>query len=380
MDSLNKSTNMPNVTNLIKNLKENFVSYILFSMIIIFIIIALSYYLRMRNLLNRNCSIMDDIFSTLDGSIKSLNSTDPNCKYMFKDYYIKTAYNCCSPGAYKNDYVSTCALKDVLKQGVRGLDFEIFSIDNQPVVATSTVDSNYVKETYNHVPFSDVMNIITTYAFATTGAPNSSDPIIIHLRFKSANQKMYQNMANLFLNYDKFFLGANYSYEQNGTNFGNTPLLDLTKKNTIVLIVDKSNNSFLDCADFCEYVNMTSNSMFMRALHYYDVINTPDLQELIDYNKQNMSISMADIGSDPPNPSAIVCRETGCQMIGMMYQKNDINLQENNAFFDKCGYAFCLKPESLRYIPIVVEAPPPQNPALSFQTRSVKSDYYAFNI
>jgi hypothetical protein len=194
MDSGRK---MNNIMDLVKNVKENFAGYILFSMIILFIIIVLLYYFYMKNLLGRECSAMDSSFSTLDGSIKSLNSTDPNCKYTFKDYYIKTAYNCCSPGTYKNDYVSTCALKDVLKQGVRGLDFEIFSIDNQPAVATSTIDSNFVKETYNSVPFSEVMNIITNYAFANSTAPNPKDPIILHLRFKSSNKKMYQNFANL---------------------------------------------------------------------------------------------------------------------------------------------------------------------------------------
>jgi hypothetical protein len=377
MDARRKTIN---IMDSIKNLNENFVTYMLFAMIILFIIIVLWYYFYMRNLVNRECSAMDRVFSTLNGSIKTLNSSDPNCKYTFKDYYIKTAYNCCSPGTYKNDYVSTCALKDVLKQGVRGLDFEVFSMGDQPVVATSTVDSNYIKETYNYVPFSEVMNIITNYAFATSTSPNSKDPIILHIRFKSSNQKMFQNFANLIKNYDRFFLGPAYSFEQNGTNFGNTPLLDLTKKNTIILIVDRSNNSFMDCKDFYEYVNMTSNSIFMRALHYYNVKNTPDLSELQEFNKQNMSISMPDVGNDPVNPSAIVCRETGCQMIAMMYQKNDTNLQENNAFFDKSGYAFCLKPERLRYIPVVVKTPAPQNPALSFQTRSVKSDYYAFNI
>lgn len=377
MDATSKTTNM---INMIKSLKENFVTYMLFSMIIIFIVIVLWYYFYMRNLVNRECSAMDKIFSTLNGSINSLNPDDPNCKYTFKDYYIKTAYNCCSPGTYKNDYVSTCALKDVLKQGVRGLDFEVFSIDNQPAVATSTVDSNYIKETYNYIPFSEVMNIVVNYAFATSTSPNAKDPIVMHIRFKSSNQKMFQNFANLLKNYEQYFLGPESSYEQNGTNFGNTPLLDLTKKRTIILIVDRSNNSFMDCKDFYEYVNMTSNSIFMRALHYYNVKNTPDLSELQEYNKQNMTISMPDVGIDPANPSAIVCRETGCQMIAMMYQKNDTNLQENNSFFDKGGYAFCLKPEKLRYIPVVVKTPSPQNPALSFQTRSVKSDYYAFNI
>jgi hypothetical protein len=372
MDAISKTMNM------ISNINENFASTMLFSMIIVVIIIVLVYYYHMRNLLKNECSSMDKLFGSLDGSIHSLNPNDPNCGYTLYNYYIKTAYNCCSPGTYKNDFVSLCALKDVLKQGVRGLDFEIYSVDEQPVVATSTSDSYYIKETYNSVPFSDVMNIVTNYAFATSSAPNSLDPIIFHFRFKSANQTMYQNLANIFKNYDSFFLGPNYSYESNGTNFGNTPLLELNGK--IVVIVDNQNNSFMDTPDFYEYVNMTSNSVFMRALRYYDVKNTPDLVELQDYNKQNMSISMPDVGENPPNPSGIVCRETGCQMIAMMYQKNDMNLQENNAFFDTCGYAFCLKPDNLRYIPTTIPDPPAQNPALSFQQRSVATDYYAFNI
>jgi hypothetical protein len=369
-----------NIMSLVKNFKDYFAANIIFSMIIMLIIVMLWYYFYMRNLLYKECSIMDSTFSTMNGAIKSLNATDKNCKYTFKDYYIKSAYNCCSPGTYKNDYVSTCSLKDILKQGVRGLDFEIFSLDDIPVVATSTVDSNYIKETYNHVPFADAMNIIINYAFANSTAPNPNDPIILHLRFKSTNQKMFQNLANIINANKQYFLGPAYSFEQNGNNFGNVPLLDLIKKKTIVLIVDKSNNAFMDCKDLYEYVNLTSNSIFMRALHYYDVKNTPDLSELQEYNKQNMSISMPDIGADPQNPSSYVCRQTGCQMISMMYQKNDTNLQENIAFFNKCGYAFCLKPAELRYIPVVVQAPAPQNPALSFETRSVKKDYYAFNI
>ena len=178
------------ITSMIKNMNDNFGVYMLFSMMILLIIVILSYYFYMRNLLSKECSTMDRLFSTLNTSIKSLNPNDPNCKFTFKYYYIKTAFNCCSPGTFKNDYVSTCALKDVLKQGVRGLDFEVFSVDNQPVVATSTVDSNHVKETYNVVSFSDVMNIITNYAFAGSGSPNPKDPIIIHY-FKNLYQVNY---------------------------------------------------------------------------------------------------------------------------------------------------------------------------------------------
>ena len=81
--------------------------------------------------------------------------------------------------------VSTCALRNVIKDGVRGLDFEIYSINNQPVVGTSTIDKYTVKEVYNRVYFKDAMGVIANYAFSRGSCPNPDDPIVIHLRFMS---------------------------------------------------------------------------------------------------------------------------------------------------------------------------------------------------
>ena len=379
MNYQNNKTNLISQSmKMISNMNDNFSATILFVVLILLVICVLIYYFYIRNLLTSECSHMDTMYGSIDGYIKSLNSNDPNCQYTLKDYYIKSAYNCCSGGSYKNDYVSTCALKDLLKQGVRGLDFEIYSINDNPVVATSTEDSFYIKETYNYIAFSEVMNVIINYAFANGTAPNSKDPILFHLRIKSNNQSMYTNLAKIFKKYDSYFLGPEYSFENHGNNIGDKKVLDLSGK--IIVIVDKLNNSFMENKDFYEYVNMTSNSMFMRALRYYDVKNTPDIVELQNYNKKNMSIAMPDKGSNPQNMSPIVCRETGCQMIAMRYQVFDSNLQENIMFFDNSGYAFVLKPEKLRFIPTTIPNPTPQNPALSYQTRTIQSDYYKFNM
>lgn len=386
---MDKPSTFQNMLSNIKNvnfqsllLKENFVASFLFVLILLIIICVLIYYFYMNTLLSKECSAMDSLYSTLNTKIHSLNTNDPNCKYNLRDYYVKTAYNCCSAGAYKNDFVGLCALKDVLRQGVRGLDFEIYSVEDQPVVSTSSGSSYYVKETYNYVAFDDVMTIINNYAFSQSTAPNPQDPIIFHLRFMSNNQKMFSTLAKLFENYDSLFLGPEYSFESDKNsakqNFGAIPLLSLRGK--IVVIVDNTNKSFSTNQDFYEYVNLTSNSIFMRGLNYYNVKNTPDITELQTYNKQNMTISMPDISAAPINPSAIICRETGCQMIGMCYQVNDVFLQENNQFFDQGGYAFVLKPENLRYVEVTIDAPTPPNPALSYETRTVSSQYYSFNI
>jgi len=379
VSSTNQKTNLiSQAMKMVSNMNDNFAATILFVVLILLIIFVLIYYFYIRNLLRKECTYMDTMYGSVDGYIKSMNPNDPNCQYTLKDYYIKSAYNCCSGGSYKNDYVSTCVLKDLLKQGVRGLDFEIYSINDNPVVATSTEDSFYIKETYNYVNFTDVMNVITSYAFANGTAPNSKDPILFHLRIKSNNQNMYTNLAKIFKKYDTYFLGSQYSFENHGDNIGDKKILDLTGK--IIVIVDRSNTAFMENKSFYEFVNMTSNSMFMRALRYYDIKNTPDLVELQGYNKKSMSIAMPDKGTNPENMSPIVCRETGCQMIAMRYQVFDTNLQENIMFFDNAGYAFVLKPERLRFIPTKIPAPTPQNPALSYQTRTVQSDYYKFDI
>ena len=368
------------VNNAIKNMTEmNETTAVLLIVVItlVIIVVAFLYYFYYIRLKTGECNNMDSIYGELNGKIRSIDSSNL-FDFKFNDYYIKTAYNCCSGGNYKNDYVDTCILKDVLKQGVRGLDFEIFSIDDQPVVATSTSDNYFVKETFNYINFSDVMNIIRDYAFSTSTAPNALDPIIIHLRIKSTNQTMYQNFAKLLENYDQLLLSKDYDFEYYGKNFGNVRLRELLGK--IVIIVDRSNTAFLECQEFYEFVNMTSNSVFMRALHYYDIAYSPDMNELIEFNKQNMTIGMPDKGVDPPNPSGVVMRETGCQLLAMRYQKIDVNVEESDIFFDESGYAFVLKPENLRYIPVTVPLPPQQNPALSYATRTVETDYYKFNI
>ena len=143
-----------------KDLKEDFISKMILGFILLLVILMIVYIIYLTKLSSSECSYMNDIYGSLDGNIRSVSANDPDCSGNLNEYYIKTAYNACSGGSYKNDVVDICNLKAVLKQGVRGLDFEIYSIDNKPVVPTSTADNYYIKETYNSIDFSDVMNTI----------------------------------------------------------------------------------------------------------------------------------------------------------------------------------------------------------------------------
>jgi hypothetical protein len=92
-----------------------------------------------------------------------------------------------------------------------------------------------------------------------------------------------------------------------------------------------------------------------------------------------MTIVLPNNGINPENPSGPLCRAYGCQMVATRYQFVDNLLMENALFFDRAGYAFSLKPEELRYVPVTIPDPTPQNPAYSYATRNSSTDYYSFN-
>jgi hypothetical protein len=349
-------------------------------------LIGITIFVKMSNSkINRNCSVMDGVYGEKNIAITNTREiSNP-----FYDYYVKTAYNCCSGGDYRNDYVSMCSLNDLLKQGVRGLDFEIYSINDEPVVATSTVDNYCVKETFNYINFSDVLTNVLNNAF-TSNAPNPNDPIIFHLRIKSENKAMYTKFAQLLQSIPtNRIMDSKYSYEnkQDGhiTNFGAVPLSDMMGR--IIIIVDRSNPTCLceseDCADcnnFYEFVNMTSNSTFMQVLRYNDIEFTQTPDDLINQNRAAMTIGIPNKGPNPANPSSVVMRSLGCQMLAMRYQSVDANVEENDLFFNTAGHAFVLKPPELRAQITIVAPPIEQNPALFYNDRILKSDIYELKV
>jgi hypothetical protein len=364
----------------LKQMDQNFVSYMIIAFILILLIFMIGYIIYLTRLKKSETDYMNNLYPSVNGKIRAISANDPDCSGNLYDYYIKTAYNACSGGSYKNDFVDVGVLKAVIKQGVRCLDFEIYSVDNQPVVATSTQDDFYIKETFNSINFADIMKTIKDYAFSGGTCPNPTDPILIHLRIKSTNQAIYTKMADIFKSYDAEMLGKEYSFESSGTNIGSKPLLDFQNKIILIVSRNENGNAFLENQEFLEYVNLTSNSMFMRAYEYYNIKNNPDINELTEYNKRNMTIVFPDKGINPSNPSGTLCRTYGCQMVAVRYQYVDNYLMENALFFDRASYAFSLKPADLRYTPVTIPDPTPQNPDYDYSTRDVSSDYYSFSV
>ena len=164
--------------------------------------------------------ITNNNLKTFGGSVTVANSSVDVSTLPLRNFYIKTALNCCCLGEWKNNYVDVLPLKSALADGYRCLDFEIYSEDNKPVVAASTRGSYYYKETYNSIPFSDAMAAISQIAFSTTKAVNSTDPLFIHLRIKSNNPKIIPEIVSVInAQFGNKLLGPDYHYLFNGTSF-----------------------------------------------------------------------------------------------------------------------------------------------------------------
>jgi hypothetical protein len=137
---------------------QNIIYFISF-LIILSIIIYSSNVLRLQT---SNCKKIAtfNITKVNAGSLKLLTNINDRYNRPINEFFIKTAYNCCCTGKFKNDFVDTCALKNCMDQGARALHFEIFSLNNYPIIATSTTNIENYKETYNYLDMAETMSYI----------------------------------------------------------------------------------------------------------------------------------------------------------------------------------------------------------------------------
>jgi hypothetical protein len=311
--------------------------------------------------------------------ISSISKNDLKFNYKLRDYYVKSSYNSCCAGDFKNDYVSLKALRHVVGQGARLLDFSIYNIDNKPVVAASSQDSIFYKETYNSLDFDDVIKTINSIAFSSSIAPNAHDPLFLNFRVFSQQKSTYDLMAqSIGKHLGNRLLPDEYGKEYNGHSIGNLNLSSLM--DNIIIITDKNNPDILENSDLYNYVNICTSTPLLQIINNYNVIYAPNYNEIISFNKKKMSISIPDLSSQASNIPVSIHQKYGIQFICINFQTNDNNLEYYENFFNKAGSAFVLKPENLRFIPLTIKKPKKQNPKLSFAPRVYKKDYFSIKI
>jgi hypothetical protein len=355
-----------------------------YAILIVGIVIVLALIIWTTNKLtlnNKNCRNMEILTSVNQNQLTISPLKAENCNRSLKDFYIKTAYNCCCAGNYKNDFVSICALKDCIKQGIRCLDFEIYSVNDKAVVAASSVNNDTIKETYNSVPWTQVISTLVNSALggnSSTMCPNPTDPLILHLRIMSKRTKIYNDIAKEFSSEGiaQYMLGPEYSYQYSGGGGGpahnaggQIPIFNL--KNKIFIMIDSNNeeNPLFMKTNLAEYVNLSTNSPhnpWASTERFYNIKNAPSFDNLITHNKTGVTVCLPDLAPRATNFPYNIPKGLGCQMIAMSFQKDDSQLQAYINFFNSAGYVFVLQPEefleTITCIPIKSKqrtAPPP---------------------
>lgn len=267
------------------------------------------------------------------------------------DFYIKTAYNCCCAGNFKNDFVDICALENCIKQGARCLDFEIYSVKNEPVIAASSVDDDTVKETYNSVSFGDAMSTVANMAFDVPS--NKDDPLLINLRIMSNNAVIYNKIAKIINDTLKnHMLPTCNAFSNRGKNAGDIPIGALTKK--VLIMADYKNGENFLATDkkskLPELINLAGNTIpntFYNIERYTTIMNET-VDNVKAFTRDYMMMCLPDLDINANNPNFNIPYHRGCQLIGMCFQKEDANLEVYHEKFNTSGSAFIKKNTDLQ--------------------------------
>ena len=101
---------------------------------LLIIVIIITYIFNKMTMKSKNCAIIKKYNNYTPIALSDLSVTDTPNKSMFdvtlNSVFVKTAYNCCCTGNFKNDYVDTCALENCYNQGARALHFEVYLLNN----------------------------------------------------------------------------------------------------------------------------------------------------------------------------------------------------------------------------------------------------------
>jgi len=334
------------------------------------LIVVIFWLLNKLSLPGQNCATIAHNYSE-PAKLATISAGSPEFSHNLRDYYVSTAYDVCTSGQYKNDYVNLCALKAAISQGVRCLDLAIYTVHDEPVVAASSLSEYTVKETYNSLPLGEVLRTIDTHAFSGGLCPNSGDPLLIHIRLMTRIPGTCNKIATQLQDgLGHRLLSAKFSYQDRGRNLGLVPLVDL--RNKVVIIIDQSNSAFID-TNLEEYVNLASNAPFMRILRYTDgILQSGDQDELLEYNRRNMTIVLPDRAIGVKNYPVAEGQALGCQMCALAYQQKDAQVQYDLSFFETRGSAFALKPEAQRHIPWVEPPREPRPDSERLDAREIK--------
>ena len=331
--------------------------------IILVLLVLFGWIFDRLGLKERSCTKLDIYYPKLtnqsyfnNGNImkSDARTSFDNSNNMLLNYNVKSAYNCCCGDGYKNNFVALCALEKCISNGCRFLDFEIYSYNNDPIVASSTANSNYIKETYNALLLTEVLTTITDNAFDGTKTLSSNDPLILNFRIMSTNLTMLENMGTIFEEYLDKSINSDFTLMlEKDASVLSVKMKDLYRKMIIICDFNPNPNIILNpkLLKLKNYTNLRGNSLSCNTYRYNDII-IKDASQLIEHTKKKFTIVLPNLDNSIKNFDPVSCFVNGCQAICMKHQNLDSNLNGYNNEFTLAGnFSWKMKETRLLNIP-----------------------------
>ena len=306
-------------------------AYFSFAIILILILYYISSQIKKKN----KCPVIPDKCTTEIGVYEgdSIIATQP-----LNQLYIKTAYNCCCRGKFRNHYVDLvngdaddyCALRNCALNGVRALDFTIFSINQKAVISASTTSENTYKELYNHLDFNSTMQKVKQYFLTDSNTSKTSDPLFLILRIQSAIPDLYNSIAYTLI--QTFGLGnssVNLLMTQRINSYTALKSTNNSIQNFKVIVFVETGYSDIydksELAKIAAYRFHADRNTIPYIYRYSD--NKTNYSNDINIIYPDLQV-VSSSNFDPTNAFT-----TGITFIGMNFQNQDDNLKKYNKMF-----------------------------------------------
>ena len=286
------------------------------------------------------------------------------------DYYIASSAYSVFPSTYTYDFVSDSIIPLVVKAGARLIELDVYAGDkDKPVVGLKNEDIGY-DYAKNSISFESCCVSIGNSAFNKVDTPLASDPFILSIVFHTDKRSVQDACAEILKStLQRYMLGPEYAYHRK--NLAQEPICNLAGK---LIIVSGGN---MKGSTFEEIVNLSWSTSNLRRLTYMQASQPYDHEELIDSNRKHICMVIPEPIPDLKNNNPTILFGYGCQWNLMNYGSLDSMMEQYIGEFQQGSVI--LKPDYLRYHPVISKTPALPDPAISFQPMAHTSPIYDSN-
>jgi hypothetical protein len=278
-------------------------------------------------------------------SYTSLNSGTQPCivntgnikDLLLNQVFVKTAHNCCCSGEYKNDYVDVCALINCRDEGVRALDFQVYSLNQKPIIAASSVSTNKYKEMYNSLDFYTTMEQVKRL-FLTSECSNFSDPLFLIFRVNSTLKTTYDAMfSSLVEIFGSKSSTGNKIYINKNSDIGSIKLSDFISQ--VVICVYAYDAPTFYTSSLASITSLDLNTSTNKIRYETEILDLLLSEEAGLTLSTNANIAFPNQQSSSANMDFVLSGlYYGITFIGMNFQNSDSIRTAYNKFFTKGAF------------------------------------------